>query len=365
MLDIPDIPASYGLADPDSSRELPVFSSSATAPRITVYADNQLLSNGSVIARSLNSQINFRLGVLDDDSGLGSLSGTINGRELFTTLEANGQSFLNHDVTHRFTVPGTFTISLSASDLDRQDSFTPVSSAYVRVKVLRATIQPFNHKVGIIINNQQGENIFNGLIVDDADFTESVAEIQVNPGDQVIPYIHVTTGSNSVSGQSNNYKQILNVPDAGNSAPVAIVRRNDAQGFRISFEECRSSHAWYDYDYDDCIIDLDFVEARTAGAAVVAARSFPTHRIDMTFKVYVSPIIVTPGKIAGHIVDETSGNPIGGAMVAIDGTDIVTLSDADGYFELLNVVPGTYTLVAISDGYQVRTFPGIVVPDSK
>lgn len=83
-----------------------------------------------------------------------------------------------------------------------------------------------------------------------------------------------------------------------------------------------------------------------------------------TFSVLVSPqaIIVEPGKISGHLIDDRTAAPIGGGLVIIVGTQRSTITNADGYFEFKNLPPGTYDLVATRDGYQGKTFPGIVVP---
>jgi outer membrane receptor protein involved in Fe transport len=58
----------------------------------------------------------------------------------------------------------------------------------------------------------------------------------------------------------------------------------------------------------------------------------------------------TTGKISGTITDE-DGIPIIGAQVYIDGTTIGSLSDLDGNYNILNVKPGTYTLVVSYLGY--------------
>ena len=74
------------------------------------------------------------------------------------------------------------------------------------------------------------------------------------------------------------------------------------------------------------------------------------------------PIIVTPGKIAGHVLDESGRAPIAKAVVAISGTNIYAITDGTGYFEFINVEPGSYDLIATKNGYVARTYPGIIVP---
>ncbi len=56
------------------------------------------------------------------------------------------------------------------------------------------------------------------------------------------------------------------------------------------------------------------------------------------------------GKIAGRVVDN-SGTPLIGASVAIEGTSQGASTDIDGYYFILQVRPGTYTLRASYIGY--------------
>lgn len=58
----------------------------------------------------------------------------------------------------------------------------------------------------------------------------------------------------------------------------------------------------------------------------------------------------TTGKISGTVVDE-SGETIVGAQVFIEGTTIGTLTDFDGKYSILNLKPGTYTLVVSYLGF--------------
>ncbi|MFZ2961039.1 MAG: carboxypeptidase regulatory-like domain-containing protein [Candidatus Ozemobacteraceae bacterium] len=74
------------------------------------------------------------------------------------------------------------------------------------------------------------------------------------------------------------------------------------------------------------------------------------------------PIVVMPGMISGHLLDDMTNLPIVGALVGISGTSKNAVTDKDGYFRFVNLDPGTYTLVAARDNYQGKTFPGIVVP---
>ncbi len=53
------------------------------------------------------------------------------------------------------------------------------------------------------------------------------------------------------------------------------------------------------------------------------------------------------GKISGRIIDQETGNGLAGVNIILVGTNLGVASDAEGYFVVLNVPPGIYT-VAIS-----------------
>lgn len=59
----------------------------------------------------------------------------------------------------------------------------------------------------------------------------------------------------------------------------------------------------------------------------------------------------TTGKIAGRVVDKSSGAAISGANVMLDGTTLGAAADLEGYFTILNVPPGNYRLKATMIGY--------------
>jgi hypothetical protein len=58
----------------------------------------------------------------------------------------------------------------------------------------------------------------------------------------------------------------------------------------------------------------------------------------------------TTGKIAGRVVD-AAGEPLPGVNVYIEGTTQGNSTDADGEYFILNVRPGSYTLVASFIGF--------------
>lgn len=60
----------------------------------------------------------------------------------------------------------------------------------------------------------------------------------------------------------------------------------------------------------------------------------------------------TTGKISGIIIDEKSGDPLIGVNVILMGTDLGAATDEDGYYTILNIYPGQYTLFTSMVGYK-------------
>ena len=60
----------------------------------------------------------------------------------------------------------------------------------------------------------------------------------------------------------------------------------------------------------------------------------------------------TTGKIKGRVIDKETGEPIIGANVIVKGTNKGAATDQSGYFTILNVSPGKYTVVISRIGYR-------------
>lgn len=67
------------------------------------------------------------------------------------------------------------------------------------------------------------------------------------------------------------------------------------------------------------------------------------------------------GKISGKVTDKSTGDPIVGANVLVEGTYFGSASDADGNFFILNVPPGTYTVKCQVIGYKTYIKQNLVV----
>ena len=60
---------------------------------------------------------------------------------------------------------------------------------------------------------------------------------------------------------------------------------------------------------------------------------------------------IASGKITGRVTDEETGNPVSGAQVILKETGISDKTDRRGYFAILNIRPGVYTLAATAPGF--------------
>jgi outer membrane receptor protein involved in Fe transport len=59
----------------------------------------------------------------------------------------------------------------------------------------------------------------------------------------------------------------------------------------------------------------------------------------------------TTGKIAGVVTDKSTGDPLPGVNVIVEGTTLGASTDIDGYYVILNVPPGFYNVKASYIGY--------------
>lgn len=78
--------------------------------------------------------------------------------------------------------------------------------------------------------------------------------------------------------------------------------------------------------------------------------------ISSTFSIYSQT-----GKIAGTIKDASTGEPLIGVNVILEGTGIGAATDLNGYFVILNVSPGIYNLKASYIGYSAVTISNLRV----
>ncbi|MDZ7377809.1 MAG: carboxypeptidase-like regulatory domain-containing protein, partial [candidate division KSB1 bacterium] len=70
---------------------------------------------------------------------------------------------------------------------------------------------------------------------------------------------------------------------------------------------------------------------------------------------------VPKGKIAGKVTDAETKQGLPGANVIIQGTTLGAATGREGEYYILNVPPGTYTLVARMIGYRSVLVRGVTV----
>ncbi|MFC1483441.1 TonB-dependent receptor domain-containing protein [Candidatus Neomarinimicrobiota bacterium] len=69
----------------------------------------------------------------------------------------------------------------------------------------------------------------------------------------------------------------------------------------------------------------------------------------------ISPILLQAGitgKIAGRVIDTSTGEPLIGVNVSVAESSMGAATDMDGYYRILNVLPGIYDLRASMIGYK-------------
>jgi len=69
----------------------------------------------------------------------------------------------------------------------------------------------------------------------------------------------------------------------------------------------------------------------------------------------------TTGKIAGKIIDKSTGEPLLGANIILLGTTLGASADIDGNYFLINIPPGEYQVKASMIGYSPITIQKVRV----
>ena len=74
-----------------------------------------------------------------------------------------------------------------------------------------------------------------------------------------------------------------------------------------------------------------------------------------------APVLAQAGFISGQVTDADDGEPLIGANILIDGTTMGASTDLNGNYRILNVRPGTYTVVVRYIGYQTQFIQNVLV----
>lgn len=69
----------------------------------------------------------------------------------------------------------------------------------------------------------------------------------------------------------------------------------------------------------------------------------------------------TTGKLSGRVFDQSTDDPLVGANVIIEGTTMGASTDQDGYYFIINVPPGVYSVSVSYIGYEKVTISEVIV----
>ncbi|MGH7493821.1 MAG: TonB-dependent receptor [bacterium] len=75
----------------------------------------------------------------------------------------------------------------------------------------------------------------------------------------------------------------------------------------------------------------------------------------------VAALAGTTGKIAGEVKDKSTGQPLPGVNVVLEGTTLGAATDMNGRYYILLIAPGTYNMVASMIGYQATKISNVKV----
>ena len=75
----------------------------------------------------------------------------------------------------------------------------------------------------------------------------------------------------------------------------------------------------------------------------------------------VSLLAGTTGNIAGRVVDAQTGEPLVGVNIVLPATGQGTVTDADGYYKIIKIKPGTYEVVISYIGFQTQRVQNVKV----
>ncbi len=88
--------------------------------------------------------------------------------------------------------------------------------------------------------------------------------------------------------------------------------------------------------------------------------------IIISLLVLITPILAeNKEEIEGYVKDSQTGVPLTGVNIYVEGTQIKTITDVNGYFRIINLQPGIYKITAQHIGYQSINRKVLIKADSK
>ncbi len=85
----------------------------------------------------------------------------------------------------------------------------------------------------------------------------------------------------------------------------------------------------------------------------------------ITFMLYSQFSLAQTGKLSGKVTDKSTGEPLVGANIIVEGTNTGSAADIDGYYSILNLRPGTYTVRYQYIGYNAEVVSNIQISADK
>ncbi len=79
----------------------------------------------------------------------------------------------------------------------------------------------------------------------------------------------------------------------------------------------------------------------------------------------VDELTYGPGKLVGHVTEAATGEPLPGVQIFVVETNQGTVTDTEGYYSLINIKPGDYTVVFRFVGFATSTFTDVPVEPDK
>ncbi|MDD3147673.1 MAG: hypothetical protein PHD82_10250, partial [Candidatus Riflebacteria bacterium] len=274
----------------------------AKAPDLEVKINGMTVQNGQILELDQNSEIELNVIATDNDSGLGSILAAWDSTEWFRTTESRQYSISKTD-RKKLVDAGIFVLNIKVWDYDLIASMSPAQPGYFRIEVPQAGDAAFLNSIGALVKGVDGSEKFRSILIPDANKkVGAVAEILVNPGDIVVPYIHVNTRNRT----PREYDRFVGQFDS-NNRPVwqSVIGANGIT--LIGFEDLIPDFK-PDYDYNDVYFKAWFAKEPTLGAEALVVSPTPSHQLEFTCSIKVKPSVLTP--VAPIDLAVTAGNAV-------------------------------------------------------
>ena len=93
-------------------------------------------------------------------------------------------------------------------------------------------------------------------------------------------------------------------------------------------------------------------------------KSFGLHTSHLALAVLVIAgiaLAANTGTVAGRVTDKQTGEPLIGASVVVEGTELGNATDLNGQYQIINVPPGTHSVIASYTGYNDQRATDVLV----